>query len=101
MNRIIEKLEDLGSIIIAVLRLMFLTCTMLMSGLQIVLFSGLEICNVELKGRPRRSRIERNEANLAFIDKMCIENPELLDIPEGELPEDFPHSDDSEDEENF
>jgi hypothetical protein len=100
MNRVRERLEDLGSIVIAVLRLMFLTCTMFISGLQIVLFSGLEICNVELKGRPWRSRIERNEANMAFLDRLCIENPELLDIPEGELPDDFPHPND-EDSEDF
>ena len=100
MNRVREILEDLGSIIIAILRLMFLTCTMFMSGLQLTLFSGLEVCNVELKGRPWRSRIERNEANLAFLDRLCIENPELLDIPEGELPDDLPHPNDD-DEESF
>ena len=100
MNRVREKLEDLGSIIIAVLRLIFLTCTMFLSSLNLILFAQLEIVNVELKGRPWRSRIERNEANLAFLDRLCIENPELLDIPEGELPDDLPHPNDD-DEESF
>ena len=100
MNKVAEKLEELWSILIAVVRLMFLTCVMFMSGLQIILFNGLEICNVDLKGMPLRYRIRRNEENLAFIDKMVIENPELLDIPEGELPDDLPNPNDD-DEENF
>ena len=102
MNKIIEKLEDLWSIIVAVVRLMFLTCTMFMSGLQIIIFGELEICNAELKGRPWRSRIKRDQENLSFVDQLCINNPELLDIPEGELPDDFPHpNNEDDDEENF
>lgn len=100
MNRIMEFLEEVGSILIAIVRLIFLTCVMFLSGIQIIIFNELEICNLEMKGVPLRYKIKRNEANLAFIDKMCIENPELLDIPEGELPDDFPHPDD-EDSEDF
>ena len=100
MNRIIEFLEEIGSILIAIIRLIFLTCVMLLSGLQIILFNQLEIYNLEMKGMPLRYKIKRDQANLAFIDKMCIENPELLDIPEGELPDDLPNPNDD-DEENF
>ena len=92
-----EKLKEIGrdifSIIVAILRLLFLTCNMFISSLNLILFAQLEIVNVELRGQAWRSRRERDMRNLAFIDKMCIENPELLDIPEGEFPGDFPPED--------
>ena len=94
MNSIMDRLEEIWSILVAVFRLMFLTCVIFISGLQIILFNGLEICNVELKGMPLRYKIRRNGENLAFLDKMVIENPELLDMPEGELSEDLPDSSD-------
>ena len=94
MSRIMEKLEEFSSILIAIARLVFLTFVMFLSGLQIILFNGIEICNLEMKAIPLRYKIRRDGDAIAFLDKMAIENPELLDIPEGELPEDFPHDED-------
>ena len=99
MNKIMEFLEQLSSILIAITRLIFLTCVMFLSGLQVILYNQIEICNLEMKGMPLRYKIRRDGDAIAFIDKLAIENPELLDIPEGELPDDFHHSGD--DEEDF
>ena len=53
-----------------------------------------------MKGMPWRHDRQKDMQNIAFLDKLCVENPELLDIPEGELSDDFPHPDD-EDSEDF
>ena len=99
MDRLKEIVGDAFSIVVAILRLLFLTCNMFVSSLHLIIFAQLEIVNVELRGQAWRSRRERDMRTLSFIDKLTIENPELLDIPEGELPDDFPHPND--DEENF
>ena len=101
MERLKEIGRDIFSIIVAVLRLLLLTCTMFISSLNLIFFAQLEIVNVELRGQAWRSRRERDMRTLSFIDKMCIENPELLDIPEGELPDDFPHPNDEDEGESF
>ena len=101
MERLKEIGRDIFSIIVAILRLLFLTCTMFISSLNLILFAQLEIVNIELRGQAWRSRRERDMRTLAFLDKMVIENPELLDMPEGELPEDLPDSSDEDDSEDF
>lgn len=101
MERLKEIGRDIFSIIVAVLRLLLLTCTMFISSLNLILFAQLEIVNVELKGQAWRSRRERDMRTLAFLDKVMIENPELLDYAEqqaNEPPQDI--EDDEEDEGN-
>ena len=99
MNRLNEIFGVIFSVLRAWLRLCFLTATLFISGTQLILFSRMEICNVEMKGMPWMHDRQKDMQNIAFLDRLCVENPELLDIPEGELPEDFPHPDD--DEESF
>ena len=94
MNRITEFLGELYSVIIALFRLFFLTCAMLTSGLQIILFTRTEVCNIELRGMPWRCDRLKDMQNLAFIDKICVENPDLLDYAD-EHP-DAPSDDDDE-----
>lgn len=100
MDKLKEIVGDVFSVIVAILRLLFLTCNMFISSLHLIVFAQLEIVNVELRGQAWRSRRERDMRTLSFIDKMCIENPELLDIPEGELSDDLPNPNDD-DEESF
>lgn len=79
MNRVVEFLEAFVSIIIALCRLFFLTCAMVTSSLQIILFTETEIANIELKGMPLRYQRKKDMQNLAFVDSLLLNNPELLD----------------------
>ena len=95
MSRINEVLETVWSIIIAVLRFFFLMIALIPSGLHVIFFTRTEICNIELKGLPYRCDREKIANTLSFVDKMCLENPELLDLPDNSpAPEDFPHDED-------
>lgn len=91
MSRLTELLGEIGSIIVALLRLAFLTCAMVTSGIHIVLFTRTEVWNVEMKGMPWRCDREKMNDQLAFVDKICLENPELLDYADEhtELPPDI------------
>lgn len=100
MERLKEIVGDVFSIIVAILRLLFLTCNMFISSLHLIVFAQLEIVNVELKGQAWRSRRERDMSTLAFLDKVMIENPELLDYPEQQANEPPQDIDDEEDEGN-
>ena len=95
MSRVNEVLETVWSIIIAVLRFFFLMIALIPSGLHVIFFTRTEICNIELKGLPYRCDREKIANTLSFVDKMCLENPELLDLPDNPpAPEDFPHDED-------
>jgi hypothetical protein len=52
---------------------------MVASGIHIILFSETEICNIEMKGMPLRHQREKDMENLAFVDTLLVNNPELLD----------------------
>ena len=97
MDRLKELCGDISSVIIAILRLLFLTCVMFASSLHLILFAQLEITNVELRGIAWRSRREKDMRTLSFIDHLCIQNPELLDYAD-EHPDMPPPSDEDEDD---
>ena len=92
MNRVIEFFEVFWSITIALCRLFFLTCAMVASGIHIILFSETEIYNIEMKGMPLRYQRKKDMENLAFVDTLLVNNPELLDFAdeqyrqEGKIP---------------
>lgn len=92
MNKLREILSEVGSVIVALIRLLFLTCAMFTSGVHIVLFTRTEICNIEMRGMPWRCDREKMADQMSFVDKICLENPELLDFAdeqyrqEGKLP---------------
>lgn len=94
MNRFHEIMSDIWSAIVALIRLLFLTCAMFASGVHIVLFTRTEICNIEMRGMPWRCDREKVADQLSFVDKICLENPDLLDFADeqmrqnGELPPD-------------
>ena len=97
MNKIAEFFEVLWSITIALIRLFFLTCAMVTSGVQIILFTGTEICNLEMKGMPLRHQKKKDMENLAFVDTLLVNNQDLLDYAD-ENSGDLPPLDDSDDD---
>jgi len=78
----LEKLQDMwgtiSSALIALLRLCFLTVTFFISGISLILFTRTEICNIEIRGNAFRCDREKDLAKLAFVDKLLVENPDLL-----------------------
>ena len=94
IERIKEFFEEAFSIIVALIRLIFLTFAMLTSGIQIILFTRTEIWNMEMKGMPWRCDREKMADQMSFVDKICLENPDLLDFADeqmrnnGDLPPD-------------
>lgn len=89
-----EKLHEIwgtvSSALIALLRLCFLTLNFFVSGVNLILFTRTEICNIEIRGNAFRCDREKNLANLAFVDKLLIENPDLLAISENSEGQCFP-----------
>ena len=74
--------SKLGSYIIALLRLVLLNINFFFSGLHTILFSNIEITNIEMKGTPLRCDKENTSETMAYLDKLCLENPDLLDFPD-------------------
>lgn len=75
-----ESLSVLCSYIIALVRLPFLTVLFIVSSLQQVLFERCEVVNVEMKVVPLRCDRQKATDNVAYIDKLCYENPDLVEI---------------------
>ena len=96
MNRLKEIIADifgyLFSVLVACLRLCFLTVNMFISGLHIIIFSHTEICNVEMKGQPLLYDRDKTLDQMSFVDSLMSHNPDLLDFADeqmrkdGELP---------------
>ena len=80
------------SILIALLRLMFLTAAMLTSSVHVILFTRTEVCSIDLKGMPLRCDRERDMQNLSFIDKVCLQNPDLLDYADDNSDTHYPEN---------
>lgn len=94
IDRFNEFLGEIYSLVIALLRLLFLTCAMFTSGVHIVLFTRTELYNVELKGQPWRCDREKMEDQMSFIEKTMLNNPELLDFADEQMKnEGFPPDD--------
>ena len=91
IERIKEFLNAFISALIAIIRLFFLAVGLIASGLHIILFNRMEICNIEMKGLAWRCDREKDMQNMAFIDKMVLENPDLLDYADGQVPDDDPN----------
>ena len=89
-NRLEKPLKDFGSYLIAVARLIIWTILVFFSGLQRTLFMRSEVIGVDIKVAPLRSDLKDADDKLAYIDKLCIENPDLVDVVEDEFYDDFP-----------
>lgn len=84
-------LKIIGSYIRALTRLFIWTILVFFSGLQRTLFMRSEVAGVDLKIVPLKCDIEETDERLAYIDKLCMENPELVienDFDDNDFPND-------------
>lgn len=82
-------LKVLWSYIVALARLVIWTIILFFSGLQRTLFTRSELIGVDMKLAPLRCDMEDVDEKLAYIDKLCIENPDLAEMAENAYLEDF------------
>ena len=75
-----EFLSVFFSYVLALLRLPFLIVLFIVSSIQQVLFEGCEVVNVEMKVIPLRCDRQKAADNVAYIDKLCYENPDLAEM---------------------
>lgn len=79
-----SKIQDffkvLWSYIVALLRLLNWTAIFFFAGLQRTLFMRSEVSSVEFGVLPLRCDMEDADNNLAYIDKLCMENPDLAKL---------------------
>jgi len=57
-----------------------------------------EVASVDFKVLPLRCDMEDTDEKLAYLDKLCLENPDLMQVVEEEIVEDSEDEDDGEDE---
>ena len=68
----------LWSYIVALARLLVWTAVFFFSGLQRTLFMRSEVAGVDFKVIPLRCDRDEYGEKLAYLDKLCIENPDLV-----------------------
>lgn len=73
------------SYIVALARLVVWTFILFFTGLQRTLFMRSEVVGVDFRVLPLRCYMEETDDKLAYLDKLCIENPDLMGI-EDEVP---------------
>lgn len=83
-SKLEKPLKDLISYLIALARLIIWTILVFFSGLQRTLFMRSEVVGVELKVTSLRSDLKDTDDKLAYIDKLCLENPDLMEVMEDE-----------------
>lgn len=70
---------------VALARLLIWTVIFFFAGLQRTIFMRSEVVSVDFKVSPLRCDIESVDQNLAYIDKLCMENPDLAQLSEEDL----------------
>lgn len=83
-SKIENPFKVLWSYIVALARLIVWTLVFFFSGLQRTLFMRSEVVSVEFRVTPLRCDMEEADKNLAYIDKLCLENPDLVEAVEEE-----------------
>ena len=83
----------IGSYVRAIARLIIWTIILFFSGLQKALFTRAELVGVDMKLTSFKCDMEEAGEKLAYIDKLCIENPDLIEMSEDYL-EDIPFDED-------
>ena len=97
MNRLQSFVDSFISLIIAIARFFFLIISLIPAGLQIIIFTRTEICNVEMQGLPWRCDRDKMNEQISFVDKLYRDNPDLIELdPEGlkGFDDDLPPEDD-------
>ena len=84
-SNIIKFFKVIWSYIVAIARLIVWTCIFFFSGLQRTLFMKSEVIGVDFRVLPLRCYREELDDKLAYLDKLCIENPDLIGM-EDEIP---------------
>jgi hypothetical protein len=97
LNGPVKFLKVLWSYFVALARLVVWTAILFFSGLQRTLFMRSEVVGVDFRVVPLRCYMEETDEKLAYLDKLCIENPDLLGIEMED--EDIPFDDLIDDEE--
>lgn len=67
------------SYLVALMRVPFLTLLFVVSCIHQILFCKCEIVNVEMKIAPLRCDRQKALDNVAYLDKLCYENPDLVE----------------------
>ena len=100
MNKLSEIWGNIYSACVALLRLIFLTLALFASGVHVVLFTRTEVCNIEMRGIAWRCDREKIGDQMSFVDKLCLDNPELLDYADEQMGKngDLPNIDDDDEE---
>ena len=88
-THILKFLKATWSYVLAVLRIFIWTIIFFFSGLQRTLFTRSEVVGVDMKLSPLRCDMEDVDEKLAYIDKLCIENPDLAEMAEQAYLEDM------------
>lgn len=85
-SNIVKFCKVVWSYFVALARLVVWTIILFFSGLQRTLFMRSEIVGVDFKVIPLRCDIEDANNKLAYLDKLCIENPDLIGMEDDEIP---------------
>ena len=85
---VVKFFKVLWSYFVAVARLCVWTIILFFSGLQRTLFMRSEVVGVEFKCIPIKCYRDEFDDKLAYLDKLCLENPDLV---EGMMEEDVPY----------
>lgn len=97
-SNIVKFCKVVWSYFVALARLVVWTIILFFSGLQRTLFMRSEIVGVDFKVMPLRCDLEDANSKLAYLDKLCIENPDLIGMEDDEIPFDDIIEDNGEDD---
>ena len=77
--KVYDTLKVIGSYLVALARLVIWTIIFFFTGLQRTLFMRSEVVGIEFKVVPLRCDIADTDEKLSYIDKLCMENPDLVE----------------------
>lgn len=79
-NFFIKGFKVFWSYFVALARLVIWTIILFFTGLQRTLFMKSEVVGVDFRVAPLRCHMEDADEKLAYLDKLCTENPDLMGI---------------------
>lgn len=85
-SNIVKFCKVVWSYFVALTRLVVWTAVFFFSGLQRTLYMRSEIVGVDFRVMPLRCYREDFDEKLAYLDKLCIENPDLVGMEDDEIP---------------
>ena len=84
-SNIVKFCKVVWSYFVALARLVVWTAVFFFSGLQRTLFMRSEIVGVDFRVMPLRCDVEDVNNKLSYLDKLCIENPDLIGMEDDEI----------------